>query len=145
MNKTLGKEIDELAHFSSYMMKWMDRQAKSSTTVDFEREVNVMTGTEFIASLAVDGFDPEKITHLKTIVEYVFAEQAQESEWIDPKAKEAEEPQLSAATQTVFDGFFMIVDLMLGENQFHRDDYRAVVVKTIERRRGKASQNNFFG
>lgn len=138
--------MDQLAGFASYMMNWMDRQAKSSTSVGIDREVSIMSGTEFVASLDVDNYGPVRIGELKSVVDYVFAEQQQsESEWTDPKAKKSDEPHLSVATQALFDGFFMVINMMIGENQLHRDDYHAVVTKTIERRRGNRNQKNFFG
>lgn len=35
----MSNEIEELAHFCSYMMKWIDRQAGSMTSVGIDREV----------------------------------------------------------------------------------------------------------
>ena len=138
----MAPEIEKLARFSSYMMKWIDRQANGMTTVGIDREVNIMSVTEFVAALSLDGYGPESLVELKQMVDYIFTEQL-ESEWMD-KA-ENQEPHLSAATQTVLEGFLMIMDLMLGGNQIHRDDYRAVVVRTVQRKRNAASGASFFG
>lgn len=133
-NQTMGPEIQKLAEFASYMMKWIDRRATSMTSVDIDREVNIMSGTEFVASLSLDGYGPDTLNDLRAIVDYIFADQV-ESEWADKESND--EPQLSSATQTVLEGFLMIMNLMLGENQVHRDDYRAVVVRTVERKQNK--------
>ncbi len=112
-------------------------------SVGIDREVNTMNGTEFVAALSVDGYTPERLIELKQIVDYIFNEQV-ESEWMDKGKAEDQEPQLSAATQSVLEGFLMIMDLMLGGNQVHRDDYRAVVIRSVERKR-KGNAPSFFG
>ena len=84
-------------------------------------QVNILTGTAFVASLSVDGFGPEKLINIKTIVDYIFAEQV-ESEWQD-KESEAE-PHLASATQVLLEGFLMIMGLVVGNDQVNRDDYR---------------------
>lgn len=139
----MAQEIEKLAGFSSYMMNWIDRQATSMKSVGIDREVNIMSGTEFVATLSLDGYGPEMLVELKTMVDYIFTEQL-ESEWMDKDDKN-QEPQLSAATQTVLEGFLMIMDLMLSGNQIHRDDYRAVVVRTVQRKRNAANGSSFFG
>jgi len=100
-----------------------------------------LTGTAFVASLSVDGFGPEKLVKLKATVDYVFEEQV-ESEWQDKEAEQ--EPHLCVATQTLLEGFLMIVDLVIGHDQVNRDDYRAVVVRTVERSRNKAKGAPMF-
>jgi len=94
-----------------------------------------MNGTGFIASLSIDGYGPEKLVKLKTTLDYVFEEQV-ESEWQDKEAEQ--EPHLCVATQTLLEGFLIIIDLIIGHDQVHRDDYRAVVVRTVERSRNRA-------
>ncbi|XP_046655149.1 Fanconi anemia group J protein homolog [Daphnia pulicaria] len=139
---TMEKEIDRLAKFSSYMMQWIGKHATNMKSVGFDREVHVMTGTEFVANLSVDGYGPEMLVELKAIIDYIFNEQL-ESDWNDKEG--SQDPQLSAATQTLLEGFLMIMDLMLNGNQIHRDDYRAVVVRTVERKQKKGPGSSFFG
>lgn len=139
---TMEKEIDRLAKFSSYMMQWIGKHAPNMKSVGFDREVHVMTGTEFVANLSVDGYGPEMLTELKTIIDYIFSEQV-ESDYNDKEGYQ--EPQLSAVTQTLLEGFLMILDFMLGGNHIRRDDYRAVVVRTVERKQKKAAGSSFFG
>ena len=135
----MAKEIETLAAFAGYMMRWIDLQATKMKSVGIDREVNVMSGTEFVAALSVDGYGPDRLIELKTMVDYIFNEQI-ESEWAVDKGKaEDQEPQLSAVTQSVLEGFLMIMDLMLGGNQVHRDDYRAVVVRTVERKQKRTA------
>ena len=64
------------------MLKWIDRNCTSLKPVDMDREVRIMTGTEFIASLDEDGYDSEKFTELESMVDAVFAD-ALDSEWTD--------------------------------------------------------------
>lgn len=135
-------EIEKLARFSSYMMNWIDRQATGMTSVGIDREVNIMNGTEFVAALSLDGYGPESLVELKQMVDYIFTEQL-ESERMDKP--EDQEPHLSTATQTVLEGFLMIMNLMLEDNQVHREDYRAVVVKTLQRKRNTATGASAFG
>ena len=138
-HQTMAKEIETLAAFAGYMMRWIDLQATKMKSVGIDREVNVMSGTEFVAALSVDGYGPDRLIELKTMVDYIFNEQI-ESEWTVDKGKaEDQEPQLSAVTQSVLEGFLMIMDLMLGGNQVHRDDYRAVVVRTVERKQKRTA------
>ena len=138
-HQTMAKEIETLAAFAGYMMRWIDLQATKMKSVGIDREVNVMSGTEFVAALSVDGYGPDRLIELKTMVDYIFNEQI-ESEWAVDKGKaEDQEPQLSAVTQSVLEGFLMIMDLMLGGNQVHRDDYRAVVVRTVERKQKRTA------
>ncbi|XP_057365993.1 Fanconi anemia group J protein-like [Daphnia carinata] len=139
---TMEREIDRLAKFSSYMMQWIGKHAPNMKSVGFDREVHVMNGTEFIANLSVDGYGPETLTELKAIIDYIFNEQL-ESDFNDKE--ENQEPQLSAVTQTLLEGFLMIVDLMLSGNHVRRDDYRAVVVRTVERKQKKQAGSSFFG
>lgn len=134
-------EIEQIAELCSFLMNWIGQQAKATKSVGIDREVNVMSGTEFVASLSVGGYGPEKIGHIKTIVDYIFADQA-ESDRTDKES--AQEPHLSSATQTVLEGFLMITELMLADNQINRDDYRAVVVRTVERKRNKASASGWI-
>ena len=138
-HQTMAKEIETLAAFAGYMMRWIDLQATKMKSVGIDREVNIMSGTEFVAALSVDGYGPDRLIELKTMVDYIFNEQI-ESEWAVDKGKaEDQEPQLSAVTQSVLEGFLMIMDLMLGGNQVHRDDYRAVVVRTVERKQKRTA------
>ena len=51
---------------------------------------------------------------------------------------------MSGATQQTLEGFLIIVQLLLVDNQIHREDYRAVVVRSVERRRNKESASNWF-
>ncbi|XP_046462198.1 Fanconi anemia group J protein homolog [Daphnia pulex] len=139
---TMEKEINRLAKFSSYMMQWIGKHATNMKSVGFDREVHVMTGTEFVANLSVDGYGPEMLVELKAIIDYIFNEQL-ESDWNDKEG--SQDPQLSGATQTLLEGFLMIMDLMLNGNQIHRDDYRAVVVRTVERKQKKGPGSSFFG
>uniref|UniRef100_A0A0P6DQW9 DNA 5'-3' helicase n=1 Tax=Daphnia magna TaxID=35525 RepID=A0A0P6DQW9_9CRUS len=139
---TMEREIDQLAQFCSYMMQWIGKHAPKMKSVGFDREVHVMTGTEFVANLSVDGYGPEPLAELKKIIDYIFSEQL-ESDYNDKE--ENEEPQLSAVTQALLEGFLMIVDLMLSGNHVRRDDYRAVVVRTVERKQKKGAGSSFFG
>ena len=93
-----------------------------------------MTGKEFVANFSVDGYGLENLVELKAIIDYIFNEQL-ESDWNDKEG--SQEPQLSASTQSLLEGFLMIMDLMLNCNQIHRDDYRAVVAPTVERKQKK--------
>ena len=138
----MEKEIERLAKFSSYMMQWIGKHATNMKSVGFDKEVLIMTGTEFVANLSVDGYGPENLVELKAIIDYIFNEQL-ESDWNDKEG--SEEPQLSAVTQSLLEGFLMIMDLMLNCNQIHRDDYRAVVVRTVERKQKKGPASSFFG
>lgn len=130
----MGPEIEKLAKFCSFMLKWIDHQASNMTAVSIDREIQVLNGTQFVASLSEGGFGPDAIADLKAIVDYIFAEQV-ESDWMDQES--SEEPRLSAATQSVLEGFLIIMGFLLGENQLHRNDYRAVVVRTVERKSNK--------
>lgn len=132
-------EIEQLAAFASFMMKWIDRQATNMKSVGIDREVNIITGTEFVAGLSLGGYDAEGLENVKRISDYIFNESA-ESEYTD-KEKSNNEPQLSSATQTVLEGFLVVMNMMLGFNQVHRDDYRVVLTKQVERKR----KGNFFG
>ena len=125
-------------------MKWIDDQASLMKSGGTDREVNVMSGTQFVASLSHDGFGPEKLIEVKSIFDFIVNEQKEaESEWTDKDGKQ--EPQLSAATLTLVEGFLMITGLMLQNDQINRDDYRAVVVRTIERKKKAATGPGFFG
>nr|CAG4638258.1 EOG090X01B4 [Cyclestheria hislopi] len=133
--------IGQLAAFCSYMLKWIDRQATSMKSVGIDREVHTMTGTEFLATFIHDGYGPEKLAEIKTIVDFVFNEQI-ESEWMDDEQKA--DPQLSGATHLILEGFFVIMEFLLEDNQIHRDDYRAAIVRTVERRRNADLSKGWF-
>ena len=60
-NTTLKREIEELARLASFMMNWLDRQATSLKNVGIDRDVHIMTGTEFVAQLSLDGYGPDKL------------------------------------------------------------------------------------
>jgi hypothetical protein len=81
-SETMKREIEELAKFCSYMMGWLNRQATSLKSVGIDKDVHIMSGTEFVASLSLDGYGPEKLTDIKAIIDYIFNEQM-ESEWAD--------------------------------------------------------------
>ena len=122
-------------------MNWIDEQAKSMKNVSIDCQVNVMNGTEFVASLSNGGYGPEKLIQLRATFDYIVAEQKEvesgKSEWTDEAEKQ--EPQLSTATLSLIEGFLIIMELMLADNQINRDDYRAVVVRTIERKKKASS------
>ena len=102
-----------------------------------------MSGTEFVASLSNGGFGPEKLIQIRATYDYIVAEQKEaESEWTDKDEKQ--EPQLSTATLALVEGFLIIMELMLQDNQINRDDYRAVVVRTIERKKKGSSAAGWF-
>ena len=84
---TLGKEIQQLAAFCSYMMAWIDRQAQRLKSVGIDRDVHILSGTEFVAFLDSDGYGPDKMAEVKTIVDYIFNEQV-ESEWQDKEEEQ---------------------------------------------------------
>lgn len=143
-NEILTREIEQLSVLCSHLMNWIDGQATSMKSVSIDCEVNVMSGTEFVASLSNGGFGPEKLTEIRAIFDYIVAEQKEvESEWTD-KNDEKQEPQLSTATLALVEGFLIIMELMLQDNQINRDDYRAVVVRTIERKKKGSSSVGWF-
>ena len=94
---------------------------QAMATVEIDREIRVMNGTEFLATLSAEGYDPDAIAGLKATLD-IFKEQDESKD----------EPRLSDATFSVLDDFFSITDFMLADNQLHRDDFRALVVRTIE-------------
>jgi len=130
----LGAEIEKLGRFASFMMNWIDKRAASLVSVGIDRDVHIMSGTEFVASLSMEGYGDETLKDLKTVVDYVFEVMEGENENF---GEASDEPKLTLATRTILDGFLMIMGLMLSENQVHRDDYKAVVVRTVERRSNK--------
>lgn len=142
-NGVLVREIEQLSVLCSHLMNWIDGQAKSMKSVSIDCEVNVMSGTEFVASLSNGGFGPEKLIQIRATYDYIVAEQKEaESEWTDKDEKQ--EPQLSTATLALVEGFLIIMELMLQDNQINRDDYRAVVVRTIERKKKGSSAAGWF-
>lgn len=130
----MGAEIEKLGRFASFMMNWIDKHAASLVSVGIDRDVHIMSGTEFVASLSMEGYGDETLKDLKTVVDYVFEVMEGENENF---GEASDEPKLTLATRTILDGFLMIMGLMLSENQVHRDDYKAVVVRTVERRSNK--------
>ena len=102
----MEKEIERLAKFSSYMMQWIGKHATNMKSVGFDKEVVIMSGTEFVANLSVDGYGPENLVELKAIIDYIFNEQL-ESDWNDKEGSQG--PQLSAVTQTLLFLFLLLL------------------------------------
>lgn len=56
-----------------------------------------------------------------------------------------QEQQLKGATTQTLEGFLSITQFMLADNQARRDDFRAVVVRSVERgRKGRENNGNYF-
>ncbi len=127
--------------------------AKSS----FDDET-VMTGKEFLDKLVLGEYGPNILAELSFVVEIIFNEQngGRSSLATSPiKIEEGEEEpgidsklvdprlHLLATTRATLEDFLMIVNLMVGDEQTHLDDYQVAVARSKKGNMNSQSSNRY--
>jgi hypothetical protein len=147
-------QIGKLANFSSYMMNLMDDMRKSI----LEDDEVTMTGKEFFDKLVVDEYGPKILAELSFVIEIIFNEQnggrssletgsikiEQEEEKVEVGSKLIDPKlHLLATTRATLEDFLMIVNLMMGDDQTHLDDYQVAIARS-KKRNMKAEASNGY-
>jgi hypothetical protein len=137
------------------MMNLMDGMAPKSSSDDKA----IMTSKEFLDKLVLDEYGPNILAELSFVVEAIFNEQnggrsslttslikieeGEEEPEIDSKLVDPR-LHLLATTRATLEDFLTIVNLMLGDEQTHLDDYQVAVARSQKGNMNSQSSNRYF-